>query len=77
MLALDRDNREALALLGQIRSAEEELRRDTYDVYWYRHRRRYGVYPYPRRWYPRRGARWGAIRRGHTYTRAPIGVFRR
>jgi hypothetical protein len=83
VLALDGQNREALSLLGQIRSAEEELRASTYDVYWYRYRRRYGVYPYPRRWYPRRGVGWGTIRRGGsirgggTRTRAPIGVFRR
>ncbi len=81
VIAIDRTNREALALLGQIRAAEEERRAATYDVWWYRYRRQRGVYPYPRCWYPGRGRRWGAIRRGGgatgPRTRAPIGVFRR
>ena len=84
VLALDAGNREALALLGQISAAQEELRADTYDAWWYRQRRRYRVYPYPHRWYPRRGVGWGTIRRTGSirsgtggYTRPPIGVFGR
>jgi len=89
-LAIDDQDQEALALLTRIGEAEEEARYSNYDDYyngywrngrgvgWYRWRRRRPT-PYPRGWYPGRGASWGSIR-GGAVRRGGVrggGAFRR